>query len=138
MSIKLVTITFFKFFIVWVRLHQVTPYPSYSNDRFHYLLSDPDKIWKTKISIGFLTLLKLLGVSYIFIASTKSLNVFQTSTDNQTFSIGLPFDMSGNARFKYSMLVGQLFEFVSIDQYTPITSTSSEAFKMNACFSNQN
>ena len=50
------------------------------------------KILKAKISVKFLILLLLLQISYIFIASTKALNVLQISTENQK---------SGNAWVKY-------------------------------------
>ena len=40
------------------------------------------KILKTKIGVKFWILLLLLQMSYIFIASTKDLNVLQISTEN--------------------------------------------------------
>ena len=45
------------------------------------------KIWKTKIVVRFWILLLLLQMSYIFIASSKDLNLLQISTENETFAI---------------------------------------------------
>ena len=101
------------------------------------------KIWKTKISAKFWILL-LLQTSYIFITSTKDLNVLQISTVNWTFAISFTF-------LQACECMGLWYRLLNIDVSksifwigqslfsinTPITNIPSEFFNMNACWSNQ-
>ena len=50
------------------------------------LVVKPWQNFEKKIGIKFWILLLLLQISYIFIASTKDLNVLQVGTENSTFA----------------------------------------------------
>ena len=99
----------------------MTSYISYLliiiNYRFHHFWSK------------LLILLLLLQTSFVFIASTKALNVlqmyFKCTTENVHLNVLLPFYKSGNAWVKYLTMwhglfhidIGQFFELVRMFQH---------------------